>query len=71
MDTDKHEKCLESCRVWLPESLKNDLQNLAAQQDRKLSELIRVALEDWLYGQARHICRPVPERSERDRPITR
>ena len=66
-----HEKCIESVRVHLPERLKNDLQDLADQEDRALSELIRVALEDWLYGQARHICRPVPERSERDRPITR
>ena len=44
------EKCLESVRVHLPESLKNDLMILAAQEDRALSELIRVALEDWLYG---------------------
>ena len=62
-----HEKCIESVRVHLPERLKNDLQDLAAQEDRALSELIRVALEDWLYGQVRHICRPGPSSTERGR----
>ena len=61
------EKCLESVRVHLPESLKTDLMNLAAQEDRALSELIRVALEDWLYGQARHICKPGSARPEKVR----
>lgn len=40
------EKCLESIRVHLPESLKRDLQDMAMQQDRALSEMIRYALED-------------------------
>ena len=61
------EKCLESIRVHLPESLKHDLQDMAMQQDRALSEMIRCALEDWLYGQSRHLCSPVPESAERDR----
>ena len=61
------EKCLESIRVHLPESLKRDLQDMAMQQDRALSEMIRYALEDWLYGQARHLCNPVPKVPEKDR----
>lgn len=61
------EKCLESVRVHLPESLKNDLMILAAQEDRALSELIRVALEDWLYGQSRHLCKPGSIRTEKGR----
>lgn len=58
------EKCLESIRVHLPESLKRDLQDMAMQQDRALSEMIRYALEDWLYGQSRHLCSTGPKRDE-------
>ena len=62
-----HEKNLESIRVHLPESLKLDLMDLAIQQDRKLSELVRFALEDWLYGQVRHVCKQGPNSHERGR----
>jgi hypothetical protein len=62
-----HEKNLESIRVHLPESLKVDLMELAIQQDRKLSELVRFALEDWLYGQARHVCKQGPNSAGRGR----
>ena len=61
------EKCLESIRVHLPDRLKHDLMARAAQEDRKLSELIRVWLEDRMYGEARHLCEPVPDRHERGR----
>lgn len=61
------EKCLESIRVHLPESLKRDLQDMAMQQDRALSEMIRYALEDWLYGQSRHLCSTGPKRDEQGR----
>ena len=62
-----HEKITESIRVHMSESLKRDLQDLAVQQDLAVSELIRVALEDWLYGQARHLCRQGPQSAERGR----
>ena len=58
-----HDKCLESIRLNLPEKLKNDLQDLAAQEDRALSETIRLILEDRLYGLARKLCHPEPQRS--------
>lgn len=51
------EKCLAEIKLHLPEGIKRDLQDLAAQEDRKLSELIRVVLEDFLYGAQRHLCR--------------
>jgi hypothetical protein len=62
-----HEKNLESIRVHLPESLKLDLMEIAIQQDRKLSELVRFALEDWTYGQARHACKQGPNSHDRGR----
>lgn len=57
-----HEKCLESVRLNLPDALKRDLQDLAAQEDRALGELIRRILEERMYGLARTICRTEPER---------
>lgn len=58
-----HEKNLESIRLNLPEQLKKDLQDLAAQEDRAVSETIRRILEDRLYGLARTLCHPEPMRT--------
>ena len=61
------EKCLESIRVNLPERLKTDLMHLAAQQDRTLSDLVKLYLEDRVYGDGRHLCETGPDRHERGR----
>jgi len=37
-------------RVRVSEQLERDLMRAAAAQDRSLSDLIRVALSQWLYG---------------------
>lgn len=55
-----HEKCLESIRLNLPEQLRRDLQDLAAQEDRALSELIRIILNERMYGLAPTICHKEP-----------
>lgn len=62
------EKCIAEIKLWLPEHMKRDLQDLADQDDRKTSELIRVVLEDYLYGAQRKLCRPSSEGSKRDEP---
>lgn len=43
-------KCLESIKLHLPEDLKRDLQDLAMQDDRPVSEYIRVVLQLHVYG---------------------
>lgn len=40
-------------RVRVTEQLEQDLMRAAADQDRSLSDLIRVALAQWLYGHGR------------------
>lgn len=50
------EKRIAEVTVRLEESLKRDLQDLAMHQDRTLSEVIRVVLEDHLYGLKRRLC---------------
>lgn len=60
------EKCIAEINLWLPEQMKRDLQDLADQDDRKTSELIRVVLEDYLYGAQRKLCRPSSEGPKRD-----
>lgn len=65
------EKCIAEIKLWLPEHMKRDLQDLADQDDRKTSELIRVVLEDWLYGAQRRLCRAGTEgahRTDKGRP---
>lgn len=37
-------------KLWLPESLYRDLQDLAAEREQNLSEHIRKALEIYAYG---------------------
>jgi predicted transcriptional regulator len=44
------EKCIAEVTVRLSDTLKHDLQDLAMLEDRKLSDMIRVLLEDSLYG---------------------
>ena len=51
------EKSQANIKLWLPDAMKRDLQDLADQDDRKTSELIRVILEDYLYGAQRRLCR--------------
>ncbi len=43
-------KCLESIKLHLPEELKRDLQDLAMQEERAVSEYIRVVLQLHVYG---------------------
>lgn len=50
------DKCLAEIKLHLPDALKQHLQDLAAAEDRKLSELVRVILEDHLYGAQRTLC---------------
>lgn len=44
------EKRISEITVRLSETLKHDLQDVAAVTDRTLSETIRIALEVYLYG---------------------
>lgn len=44
------DKKIVEVTVRMPEYLKRDMQDLADQQDRTLSESIRVALCQYLYG---------------------
>ena len=46
---DENKKIVE-VTVRVPESLKRDLQDEAAHQDRTLSDTIRIALSQYLYG---------------------
>jgi predicted transcriptional regulator len=49
------EKCISEVTVRLTDTLKRDLQDMAAHEDRTLSETIRIILETHLYGlKARH-----------------
>ena len=53
------EKRIAEVTVRLEDGLKHDLQDMAAHEDRTLSELIRIILENHIYGlKARHdqIC---------------
>lgn len=43
-------KCLESIKLHLPEDLKRDLQDLAMQDERGVSEYIRFVLLLHVYG---------------------
>ena len=43
-------KCHESIKLHLPEDLKRDLQDLAMQDDRPVSEYIRTVLTQHVYG---------------------
>lgn len=43
-------KCLGSIKLHLPEDLKHDLQDLAMQEERAVSEYIRVVLQLHVYG---------------------
>jgi predicted transcriptional regulator len=45
-----NEKRISEITVRLSETLKRDLQDVAAAQDRTLSDTIRIALEVYLYG---------------------
>jgi hypothetical protein len=44
------EKCIAEITVRLSDTLKRDLQDLAMEKDRKLSDMIRILLEVSLYG---------------------
>lgn len=59
------EKRIAEVTVRLSESLKHDLQDIAAHDDRTLSETIRILLETQLYGlKSRHdaLCGPSDSR---------
>jgi hypothetical protein len=43
-------KHTEAVKCWLTESEFNDLSRLAAREDRKVSELIRVMIRKSMYG---------------------
>jgi hypothetical protein len=43
-------KHTESVKCWLTEAEFNDLSRLAAREDRKMSELIRVMIRKSMYG---------------------
>lgn len=47
---DMNEKRISEITVRLSETLKHDLQDVAAAHDRTLSDTIRIALEFYLYG---------------------
>ena len=58
-------KCLESIKLHLPEELKRDLQDLAMQEERAVSEYIRVVLQLHVYGAKAKLPTPSPEEKAR------
>ena len=44
------EKCISEVTLRITETLKRDLQDIAMHEDRSLSDVIRIALEIYLYG---------------------
>ena len=44
------EKKISEITLRLEETLKRDLQDMAAHEDRSLSDVIRIILETYLYG---------------------
>lgn len=44
------EKCIAEITVRLSDTLKRDLQDLAMHDDRSLSDMIRILLEQSVYG---------------------
>lgn len=58
-------KCLESIKLHLPEDLKRDLQDLAMQDDRPVSEYIRVVLAIHVYGAKAKLPTSSPEEKAR------
>ena len=44
------EKRIDEITVRVSDTLKRDLQDVAMHNDRKLSDVIRIALEIYLYG---------------------
>lgn len=44
------EKCIAEVTLRLSDTMKRDLQDLAMHDDRSLSDMIRILLEDSLYG---------------------
>ncbi|MDG4549849.1 MAG: hypothetical protein P9F19_01360 [Candidatus Contendobacter sp.] len=58
-------KCLESIKLHLPEDLKRDLQDLAMQEERAVSEYIRAVLQLHVYGAKAKL--PTPSLEEKAR----
>ena len=59
------EKKISEITLRLEEGMKHDLQDMAAHEDRTLSEVIRIILECHLYGfkaRADAMCSPAKER---------
>jgi hypothetical protein len=45
-------------RVRISEQMENDLMRAAAREDRSLSDLVRCALSQWLYGHVGKLTPP-------------
>lgn len=50
-----HEKRIAEVTVRMSETLKHDLQDRAMNEDRTVSEVMRVIIEDFLYGVNRRL----------------
>ena len=54
-------KCLESIKLHLPEDPKRDLQDLAMQDNRPVSETIRAVLETHVCGHVAKLLSPTQQ----------
>lgn len=65
---EKHDAFL---KVWMPESLKRALQDLAEQDERKTSDYVCAVLMDHVYGHQRRLCDPPSEGATRTGAVRR
>lgn len=52
-------------KVWMPETLKRALQDLADMDDRKTSDYVCQVLMDHVHGRKRRLCEPLREGAQR------
>lgn len=65
---EKHDAFL---KVWMPESLKRALQDLAEQDERRTSEYVCAVLMDHVFGAQRRLCEPPSEGAGRSGAVRR
>lgn len=59
------EKHGDFIKVWMPESLKRALQDLADMDERKTSDYVCQVLMDHVHGHQRRLCEPLREGAQR------
>ncbi len=65
------EKHGQFIKVWMPESLKRALQDLADLDERKTSDYVCQVLMDHVHGHQRRLCEPLNEGARRSDAVRR